>query len=608
MNDIKSYKQEIPFVRIILPFSLGIISFYNCSNDWILSQLTFTIFILFSLLLVKRNIYKYTQEHQYKGTNGLILHLLFFLFGSLSSTSYNNRNSTDYYINKNKNFLKVSIIDEPQIRQNIILFNALISKTITTNICKSTQNKNKHSSQVALGKIRVLVIRDRRIPLKFKYGDELIIPVKLVEIPPPSNPSEFDFKSWQASQNIYYQTTLKQRELIKLSTNTGNRLISYALELRKDQVKIYRKLVKDDDAFAVAATLILGYRTDLSTEILNIYSKTGTIHVLSVSGMHVALVYLVLNRLLWLLNGKLSYRIIKTFIILLSIWLYAMLTGLSPSVLRASIMISTLITARLFVKNTNSYNIIAFAAFCMLLYNPYLIWDIGFQLSFMAVLGLIYLQPKIEQCWTVNSPWLAKLWSLIAMSLAAQLATYPFSVYYFHQFPLYFLASNLFITLPSALIIYIGLMILIFRVNGLGSLFEWIISFMNTGLEQIANLPFSGITSIWLNKIELTLLCISLTLMIVGCVNAKRHLFISSFVFFLFLQYSISYDKLRALHQKKIIKFTLPENYAYALIYGHKTKLFTNLSPTDRAFNYSIKPTLDQHRITQIIFKSISLY
>lgn len=608
MDDIRSYKQEVPFVRITIPFSLGIIAFYNCSNDWILYQLTLIIFIIFSFLLLKKNIYKSRQEYRHNGTNGLILHILFFLLGSLTTTLHKQHNHTDYYINKNNKYLKVSIVDEPQIRQNIILFNALSSKSININNCKSTRNKNKHSSQATLEKIKVIMIRNSVFPITLKYGDELIIPVKLTEINPPSTPAEFNFKSWLATQNIYYQTTLKQRELIKLSTNKGNKLIKHALQLRKDQVKIYRNLIKNNNAFAVATTLVLGYRTDLSAELLDIYSRTGTIHVLSVSGMHVALVYLILNRLLWLLNGKMSYRIIKTVIILLSIWFYAMLTGFSPSVLRSSIMISALITAKLFVKNTNSYNIIAFAAFSMLLYNPYLIWDIGFQLSFMAVLGLIYLQPKIEQCWPLNSPWLAKLWSLIAMSLAAQLATYPFSVYYFHQFPVYFLISNLFITIPSALIMYIGIIILIFRINGLGPFFEWIISFMNTGLEQIARLPFSGITSIWLNKIELALLCLSLVLMIIGSVNAKKQLLISSFVFFLILQYAISYDKLRALHQKKIIKFTLRENYAYAIIHGRKTKLFTNVEPDSKAFNYNIKPTLDQHRVTQIIFKSISLY
>jgi len=601
------YKHEIAFVRILIPFILGTISYYGCTNDWVLNQLILINSVLFLYLLFRKNVYKKPGKSRDKSLNGLILHLLFFFTGGLSSTLYNEHNDADYYIFKKSNYFKIRIIDEPKNKQNIILFTAETSKSINIDNYKSDKTEKKHDIQSSSGKIKVTILKKTDTAFNLKYGDELIIPAKPIEIKPPLNPSEFDYKNWLASQNIYHQFLIKQEELIKLKSNAGNSFIKFALQLRERQVRIYRSLIKNDDAFAVAATLILGYRADLSLEILDIYSKTGTIHALSVSGMHVGLVYIVLNYLLWFLDREQSWKIIKALFILISIWFYALLTGFSPSVLRASIMISAFIIAKLLAKNTNSYNIIAFSAFCILLYNPFLIWDVGFQLSFIAVLGLIYLQPKIEKWLPVKQFWISKLWNLVAMSLAAQLATYPFSVYYFHQFPIYFLFSNLFITIPTALIMYIGIIILIFRLNSLGPFFEWLINFTNNGLDQIASLPFSGITSIWLDRIELGLLCFSILLFTIALADFKKQLLLYSVVLFLALQCFITYDKLLALHQKKVIHFKLQKNYAIAIIAAQRAVLFTDLEPTSKPFNYAIKPALDQHRITQITFRNSNI-
>ncbi|RZK98297.1 MAG: ComEC/Rec2 family competence protein, partial [Pedobacter sp.] len=240
--------------------------------------------------------------------------------------------------------------------------------------------------------------------------------------------------------------------------------------MRKEQVAYYRTIIKNDEAFAVATTLILGYRADLDKATLSTYSRTGTIHALSVSGMHVGLVYLVLNWLLSMMSHSKWTSVVKMLIILTCIWFYALLTGFSPSVLRSVIMLTVFIIANSFNRNTNNYNILAFTAFSLLVYNPYLIWDIGFQLSFLAVIGLIWLQPMIQGWLDTKIGWMNKLFSVIAMSLAAQIVTFPFSIYYFHQFPVYFLIGNLFIMIPIAGIMYLGILILLLKLAFLGPL------------------------------------------------------------------------------------------------------------------------------------------
>lgn len=596
---------EIVFVRILTPFAMGIVSSYSRETHFLFCYLLSLNLFLFTTLVIINISYSKRNIHRYKGINGVILHSFLFVSGSLSSISYNSHIYADYYIFKKSKYLKITILDEPQKRQNIILFSASVTKSSPL---KPSLTAKKHNIQLfnsASGKIRASILVNDPNPLTLRYGDELIIPARFSEIPAPVNPAEFDFKAWLATQNIYYQTFLKQEELIKLNTNSGHKLIAFALELRAKQVAIYRKLIKNDDAFAVASTLILGYRADLSPQMLDIYSKTGTIHALSVSGMHVGLIYLVLNWLLYFLNKNKATRLIKTTLILCLIWFYALLTGFSPSVLRSAIMISVYILAKSFTRTTNSYNIVAFAAFCLLLYNPFLIWDVGFQLTFLAVLGLIYLQPKIE-CWFhPKHTWLNKIWSTVAMSLAAQLATYPFSIYYFHQFPLYFLLSNLFITLPTALIMYIGLIILLFKLEPLGPLFEWLITFTNLGLDQIARLPFSGISAIWISKTELIVLCIALTLFIMAASEAKKGMLITAIALFVGLQSFMTYGKIRSFHQKSTIRFALKKNYAVALIHSQKAILFTDLTSESKAFKYFVKPALDQRKVTQIQFREV---
>jgi competence protein ComEC len=597
-------KTEIALVRILIPFLLGIFSFYGCEATYLFNYIFLFSLVLFAILLAVNIRYNSLNIHQHSGIIGLAIHLLLFTTGISCVISHKQHIYTDFQNHNDDKYLKIRIINEPQNKQNIILFNAEVTKSIKLTYSLSADNENKHHFHTVSGKIRVSIRINEAIPLRLKYGDELIIPAKFSAIPAPLNPNEFDFKAWLATQDIYHQAFLKPEELIKLPANSGNRLIRFALDLRAEQVAIYRKLIKDDDAFAVASTLILGYRADLSPQMLDTYSKTGTIHALSVSGMHVGLVYLVLNQLLYFLNRGHVTRIIKTILILSLIWFYTLLTGFSPSVLRAGIMISVFIIAKLFNRNTNSYNIIAFAAFCLLLYNPFLLQDVGFQLTFMAVLGLIYLQPKIEGWLYVKNPWLNKIWSTLAMSLAAQLATYPFSVYYFHQFPLYFLLSNLFITLPTALIMYIGLSILLFKLECLGPLFEWLIDFTNNGLDWIASLPFAGISAIWLSKTELVLLCFALTLSIIAIDERRKRLFLIALALFLCLQSAIAFNKLQALQQKKAIRYKLKKNYAVALICSNKAVLFTDLDPESKAFLYFVKPALDRHRVTQIQFRN----
>jgi competence protein ComEC len=586
-----TFRSEIIFVRILLPFLIGICCAYPIENRKFLLPILIINLLLFVGLIIINVLYQKLKAYHFKDKIGLLVYLFCFFFGGFSCLLHKQSLKADYYANDPAEYFKSYVNSEPQQTNDILRFEVTVTHLFVAKQIKT-----------ASGKILISVKLDTLHPIRLNYGDELMIATKNLPIEPPYNPAEFDFKAWLATKNIYQQGFINQSNIIKLNRTKGNPLIKYAIEVRKQQVAIYRKLIHNDDAFAVASTLILGYRADLNKETLAAYSKTGTIHALSVSGMHVGIIYIFLNWALFFLNRKKSLRIIKLLLICSLIWYYSLLTGFSPSVLRSAMMLTVYILAKTFNRSSNNYNILAFTAFCLLFYDPFLIWDVGFQLSFLAVIGLIYLQPKIYKWFYFKNKWLDKLWATIALSLAAQIATYPLSIYYFHQFPLYFIFSNLFILLPLTAMMYLGIIILILKLYFLAPVFEWIITFTNNGLKWIADLPFSGITSIWLDQWQLILLSFTLTAFVIALAKRQKKLFILSLFSLLVFQSYAAYHKVSALDQRKILFFSLRKNYAAAFINANEAILVTDLTQNDKSFNFFVRPALDQMQVAKIHF------
>lgn len=585
------FKSEIVFVKLLFPLSLGIILGYHFQHQQLFRILFYTLAILIFFAVSIHIYYQKIKGWNFKKSIASLYYLLFFSLGSYLSLAHTNFLRSDYFGNKKHAYLKGWINSEPQQNNEILRFELLINEGFSN-------EKSEHCS----GKLLIALKLDSLNPVKLSYGDELVISANYLPVEPPYNPAEFNFKQWLAAKNIYHQSFIRQEQLVKTSQNKGNGLVRYALALRQKLVDVYRKLIHNDEAFAVASTLILGYRADLSKETLAAYSKTGTIHALSVSGMHVGLIYIMLNWCLSFLNRKKLGQILKTLIICCLIWYYSLLTGFSPSVLRSAIMITIFIFAKQINRGNNSYNELAFTAFILLVFNPFLIWDVGFQLSFLAVFGLVYFQPKIYKWFYFKPIWADKLWSTIAMSLAAQLATLPLSVYYFHQFPIYFIISNLFILIPITLLMYSGIAILVLRIYFVAPAFEWLINFTNSGLKWISELPYAGITEILLNQWQLTLMILLIAALSIGLSSYKKHYLFIGFCIWLILQSSLSFQKIISTNQSEAIFFSLRKNYAAAFIEGNSCILVTDLNKNDRNFEFFVKPALDQKHIDSIKF------
>lgn len=360
-----------------------------------------------------------------------------------------------------------------------------------------------------------------------KFGDKILIEGTPRPISSPKNLYAFDYKKYMANRGIHYQQYLTEDKITLISTDQVNSLLAFVFDLRSQIERRIELSVQSSAEQNIIKALLLGIKSDLDPEIKSAYAAAGAMHVLAVSGLHVSVVYFIVNWIFGLFPTAQVRRWIAPTVSILALWFYALLTGFSPSILRAVTMISILIASKMLRRRTNIFNSLAFAAFALLLYNPKFITDVGFQLSFLAIGGIVYLHPKISDLWHIKH-WLGdKIWQLTSVSLAAQLATFPISLYYFHQFPTFFLLTNL-IVIPGAFIIMILSLVLV----AFGHWFEWIgelcgfvVKTLNQFVSFIESLDGSLIDGISISGSQLILIYL-LMICVIGLCQHKEFYYV----------------------------------------------------------------------------------
>lgn len=578
----------IPFFARITPqFLVGIYisqhSYFtklNLPADYIAISYIFILIIiniLHRLTKIKNNI----------SENIILIGLLFFIHGFVLGAINNELTNSEHFSRKKPDLLLVEILTEPILSSGQIQFMARV---------KSMQEKGRRKQ--AYGRILVKIKPLKMQLSDLNFGQLIWIPGSHGLHPAPLNPGMFNYKKWLARKQVYHHCQTEEKNVLLTKQRTGNKLLIHALEWRKKQVNLYRKLLVKKDAVDVASTLILGYRAELDKGLISAYSRTGTIHVLSVSGMHVGIIYIVLDWLLLHLNTTRTGRYLKLLILLSLIWLYALLTGYAASVIRAAVMLSLFLISKTLGRTSAYQNLVFLAAFMMLHYNPYWLWDIGFQLSFLAVGGIIYLYPLICKALNWQTAASKKLGELVSLSIAAQVFTTPLSLYYFHLFPMTFIISNIFITIPVTLIMYSGILVIFLKSKYIATFLEWQITLLNQGLIQLNNLPYPVIERLWPDEFQVVILYFLLIIVLVPVSFKNKLLGITALI--VLLQITILSKKAAVRHQRQMMQFNTPYPSTLAYIHADRAYIITNLNTRDPAFAYYIQPALDSMGIKKI--------
>lgn len=300
-------------------------------------------------------------------------------------------------------------------------------------------------------------------------GDRLIVHGVLKVPDGPSNPFQFDYSRYLRSKGIQWTAYLANGTfeiLPKAAINEGPGL--WSLNISDWADRTFRKNIPDDRSYGLVKAMLLGRRDDLRSEQVDDYTTSGTVHILSVSGMHVAIIFIAIRFLLgWMKRwqyGKLLYLLS----VVLLLGFYALVTGLPPSVQRATLMCIVFVMAEVFGRKQHAMNTLAVSAFLILFFDPYALFDVGFQLSYLAMTGIFLLYEPIYSIYAATNRVSRFTWQVTALSFAAQLATFPISLYYFHQFPSYFWLVNPFVIaftnvlLPASLLLLVISLINVF--------------------------------------------------------------------------------------------------------------------------------------------------
>ncbi|GHT34243.1 hypothetical protein AGMMS49574_21370 [Bacteroidia bacterium] len=240
--------------------------------------------------------------------------------------------------------------------------------------------------------------------------------------------------------------------------STPGRLEQWAITTQQRLIEPIDKLNLPEAAKSTLATVTVGCRTAMPKDIQQQFSLTGVVHILSVSGFHVAIVCGFLSMMLSFFSFNDAGKWVRYFLIMLLLWAFTAISGLAPASVRSAVMLSFYLTGRQLARTTDGYNTLAASAFCMLVYNPLYLYDIGFQLSYIAVASIQYIQPRLDGLIEIKNPLLKTPWEWITVTLAAQAGVTFLSLYYFGQFSTVFLLANLPLTLISTLLIPVALL------------------------------------------------------------------------------------------------------------------------------------------------------
>lgn len=390
----------------------------------------------------------------------------------------------------------VVVMSEPTERDKYVMFDALIAGTDRKIKCRVA--RDEHSEQI-------------------RIGDGLTIRSKIQQ-PHQWQEGHFDYQRYMRCHNYVGETFVGHRRwqwtVVPLSDlSLSDRLRLRALCLRHSLLEQFRQWRFDDEEYGVIAAMTLGEKSQLDRTLKNTYSQVGAAHVLALSGLHLMIVYSVLT----LLTGWWRFRVLSQVLVVLSVWAFAFLTGLSPSVVRSAFMISVYALMSLGYRDRMSVNTLSFTAVVMLSFNPFALYDVGFQLSFVAVLAIVMLNPPlaafIPEDILERHRWLRPIWSLTTVSLSAQIGTAPLVAYYFGQLPVYFLLSN-YVAIPLvSVVLWLALACVATwwwtaLQQLLAAVLSGVVSAMNGLLEWIARLPYSSVDGIHLNTPQLYLIYI----------------------------------------------------------------------------------------------------
>lgn len=593
--------KQAPLLRVLVSMMMGILLQYYLDFSFasiILFSLTniFLFFVSYKLPLYLR--------FRFRKLQSVFLVFLIISFGMLLTRQQDLRKINSFFLRHYQQG------DELMIKIEAPLAEKQHSYTTTASVQSVIKN---NCSFFVKGRLN-LIFKKNDTAKTLRYGDLIVINKNIQPIKNFGNPGEFDNKRYNAFQQTYHQLYLKGNEFMVRKENKGNLLFKTIYTLKEKTLNTLRSNIrKQNGSLGIAEALLIGYKTDIDKEMIQAYSNTGVVHIIAISGLHLGLIFIVMSWLLERLPIVRRNQLVKGIILLSCLWMFSLMTGASASVLRSAVMFTCIIFGHMLNRKSSIYNALAGSAFLLLCYNPYFLWDVGFQLSYLAIIGIVWLQKPIQQLLSLNHYLLRKIWEMTSITIAAQIVTFPICLFYFHQFPTYFLFSNLVAVPLSTLILFEEIVLLCF--SGfqaisllIGKIVDISIVLMNECILIIGKFPDALIDFIYAD-VQTTLLLYAIVILLALFLLFKNKACLKWSLLLLAVFSSLqSMAKYKYLKQRVLVVYNIPKSNNIDLMVGKKylsqtdSSLLTNKSE----LNFFVAPSRKYFRVQPDKFNSIS--
>lgn len=584
-------------MRIAVPFILGIVCMLSIRVELPSGIILRIAFVCFLCLLIAYHFFR--TNFRLRWIAGLFSNISLFILGTclVSSSDLGNQPPNEEIAGPFfENVFLCRIEVSPVQKSRTCLGNAVL-------IAK--MDSLRHWSP--MGRKILVYFKDDSLCKSLGYGDLIVISGAMQTIPGPPNPHMFNFRQYLHNRQIMYQVFLEPGRWQRVGKAVSNPVRLWAEICRERFLETFRKFKVEGQDFALVSALLLGNKDFLEKDIIQEFSHAGVIHVLSVSGLHVGIMYVVADKMLFFLKRGRKSRKLHHILIQVCIWAYAFITGLPASVMRAALMFSLIAAGKMFKRSSDGYNILAVAAFFQLLINPYDITQVGFQLSYLAVLGIFAFYKSLNEWISSFNKLFSWVWSVLAVSMAAQLATFPLACHYFNMFPVYFLITNLIVVPLAAVVTYFAVSLLV--AGAIGLTFEWLawplkwsLRLMSGSVELIQSWPGAVIEPVIFTPGQVILIYTAITgLFIFGVLAYRRGVFVilGSLLLFSMLSGKYLYEKLKT---SEIAVYQISGHTAIDLIHNHKAFFVCDslLSVDPGKIEFQIKPNRMNQGITDI--------
>ncbi len=576
--------QQIPFLRLTAALIAGII--LGDLFDFSLFNLAVSIFWV-TVFLVWLNFYYSFKRLVLFGVG---VHLLVAGIGIWTVENYN-RKPVFYSHGKFSATVLEILQEKPNSFQSVLRIKAVF---INDSVFKTDE------------KIMVYFAKSEESQI-LQPGQNIIFNQSPQFIKNRNNPFEFDYAAYLSRKKIYRQVYLPQDRWMQFGLKPSFSFTTLAERTRIQLLDIYRHQNMGEKEFNVLSALTLGYKRGLDPDTKKVFASAGAMHVLAVSGLHVGIVFIVLSFLFGFLKKNKSGRILYVILIVSALWCFAFVTGLSPSVRRAASMFTFVVLGQSLKRPPNIYNSLAVSAFLLLLVNPNNLFEAGFQLSYSAVFGIVFLQPKLQKFFTFRYSFFRYLWTLFTVSVAAQIATFPISVFYFNQFPVYFWLSNLVVIPAATFLIPLGMALLAFNwipvvTSVLSFLIQLILAFVIQFLTFIEQIPFSVLE---FNVFSLELVFIyGILLSMFLFIEFRSSRYFKGLLFFILVLSAVSFSiQTLMLYRNEIIVYNIPNQVVIHLISGKRNYIVSENELPETGYEIeSVKNTMRNMRLKTPVF------